>query len=173
MNNKNSHKIINILSYAIPVVVALLLGIRTKIDLGIWTKALPHLNAIINFSTSILLIIGLIAIKNKKIELHRASMLSAFGLGSLFLISYVLYHLTNASTKFGGEGIISFVYYFLLISHIVLAAVVVRFVLMALFYALTQQIELHKKTVKYAFPIWLYVSTTGVLVYLMISPYYT
>ena len=96
----------------------------------------------------------------------------AFALGSVFLVSYVLYHLTNESTPFGGEGWIRPVYYFLLISHIVLSVVVVWFVLRAVYFALSGQILKHKQTVKYAFPIWLYVSTTGVIVYLMIKPYY-
>jgi putative membrane protein len=93
-------------------------------------------------------------------------------LGSLFLVSYVLYHVSNESTSFGGEGWIRPVYYFLLISHILLSVVVVWFVLRAVYYAFSNQIDLHKKTVKWAFPIWLYVSVSGVIVYLLISPYY-
>ncbi len=99
-------------------------------------------------------------------------MLAAFTLGALFLVCYILYHISNASTPFGGEGFIRPVYYFLLITHIGLSIVVVRFVLQAVYYALTNQLARHRKVVKYAFPIWLYVSVTGVIVYLMISPYY-
>ena len=106
------------------------------------------------------------------IKYHRISMMSAFVLGSLFLVSYVIYHSMADSTTFGGEGWIRPVYYFLLLSHILLAIVVVPFVLFAFYFALTDKIEKHKKIVKYTFPIWLYVSVTGVLVYLMISPYY-
>ncbi|MDJ1492507.1 DUF420 domain-containing protein [Cytophagaceae bacterium DM2B3-1] len=170
---KSYQKLINILSIAIPVAVAILLGIRQRIDLGLWTKALPHINGVINSVTSIALIIGFIAIKQKNIGLHRIIMLIAFVLGSVFLVSYVLYHVSNASTPFGGEGWIRSVYFFLLISHIVLSIVVVRFVLLAVYYALSNQIERHKKIVKWAYPIWLYVSVTGVIVYLMISPYYS
>ena len=171
-NNNLSYKVINILSYAIPIVVAILLGIRQKADLGNWTHILPHVNAVINFLTALMLLIGVWAVKNKKIEFHKKCMLTAFVLGSCFLVFYIIYHLSNASTSFGGVGFISFVYYFLLISHIILAAVVVKFVLMAVYYGLQNNIEAHKKTVRYAFPIWLYVSITGVIVYLMISPYY-
>ena len=171
-NNNLSYKVINILSYAIPIVVAILLGIRQKADLGTWTKILPHVNAVINFLTALMLLIGVWAVKNKKIEFHKKCMLTAFVLGSCFLVLYILYHLSNASTSFGGVGFISFVYYFLLITHIILAAVVVKFVLFAVYYGLQNNIEAHRKTVRYAFPIWLYVSVTGVIVYLMISPYY-
>ena len=171
-NNRTNFKIINVVSYAIPLAVALLLGIRTKVDLGDWTHTLPHFNALINFLTAVLLVIGVIAIKNGKQKLHKYFMLSAFLLGSLFLVTYILYHITHTSTSFGGSGMIAYVYYFLLITHIILAAVVVRFVLMAVYYALQSNFEMHKKTVKFAFPIWLYVSITGVVVYVMISPYY-
>ncbi|UFH55562.1 DUF420 domain-containing protein [Spirosoma sp. KNUC1025] len=167
-----ANRIINILALAIPVAVAVLLGIRQKVDLGSWTTYLPHLNGIINSLTSVLLLMGLYFIRQRNVEAHKRTMLTAFALGSLFLVSYVLYHLTNESTAFGGQGWIRPVYYFLLVSHIVLSVVVVWFVLKAVYYALSGQIARHKQTVKYAFPIWLYVSITGVIVYLMIKPYY-
>ncbi len=166
------NRLINILAIAIPVAVAVLLGLRQKVDLGGWTKWLPHFNGVINTLTALLLISGRYFIAQKNIRAHRQSMTAAFMLGSLFLVSYVLYHLTNESTPFGGEGAIRPVYYFLLISHIVLSVVVVWFVLKAVYFAYSNQIALHKKVVKWAFPIWLYVSITGVIVYLLISPYY-
>lgn len=166
------NRLINILAIAIPVAVAVLLGLRQKVDLGGWTKLLPHINGVINTLTALLLIGGRYFIAQKNIRAHRQSMTAAFMLGSLFLVSYVLYHLTNESTPFGGEGAIRPVYYFLLISHIVLSVVVVWFVLKAVYFAYSNQIALHKKVVKWAFPIWLYVSITGVIVYLLISPYY-
>lgn len=172
-NSKNNNRlIINILSIAIPVVVALLLGIRTKIDLGSWTKILPHAIGIINSLTSLVLVAGLIFIKQKKIELHRFAMLIAVALGTLFLVCYVTYHISNPSTEFDGTGIIRPIYYFLLITHIVLSIGVVRLVLLALHYAIISDFHNHKRIVKFAYPIWLYVSTTGVIVYLLISPYY-
>lgn len=169
---QKANRLINILAIAIPVAVAILLGIRQKVDLGNWTTYLPHINGIINSATSILLLLGYYFIRQQNIVAHKRTMLTAFVLGSLFLVSYVLYHLTNESTPFGGEGWIRPVYYFLLISHIVLSVVVVWFVLRAVYYAISGQIARHKQTVKYAFPIWLYVSITGVIVYLMIKPYY-
>lgn len=167
------NRLINVLAIAIPVVVAVLLGIREKVDLGSWTKVLPHVNGVINSITSVLLVAGLIFIRNKNINAHRRAMTAAFVFGSLFLVFYVLYHLSNDSTAFGGVGAIRYIYYFLLISHIVLSIVVVWFVLRAVYFAYSNQIDLHKKTVKWAYPIWLYVSVTGVIVYLLISPYYS
>jgi putative membrane protein len=167
------NRLINVLAIVIPVVVAVLLGIRQKVDLGSWTKVLPHLNGIINSITSLLLVVGLVFIRKKNIAGHRRAMTAAFVFGSLFLVFYVLYHLSNDSTAFGGVGAIRYVYYFLLISHIVLSIVVVWFVLRAIYFAFSNQIELHKRTVKWAYPIWLYVSVTGVIVYLLISPYYS
>jgi len=170
--SRKYERLINVLAFVIPVVVAILLGLRQKVDLGSWTKILPHVNAVINSITAILLIVGFVLIKNKNIIAHRRAMTAAFVLGSLFLVGYVLYHLSNESTPFGGEGLIRPVYYFLLISHIVLSIVVVWFVLRAIYFAYSNQIAEHKKVVKWAFPIWLYVSITGVIVYLLISPYY-
>ena len=169
---KRDQRIINVVSFAIPAAVAVLLGIRTKVDLGAWTKVLPHVIGALNTATSLLLLLGLYFIKRKNVSAHRTTMLGAFGLGALFLVCYILYHVSNPSTPFGGQGPIRQVYYFLLVSHILLSIVVVRFVLLAVYYALTDQIARHRKVVKYAYPTWLYVSVTGVLVYLLIRPYY-
>jgi len=168
-----NEKTINIVAVAIPVAVALLLGIRTKLDLGAWTNLLPHINAVINSLTSLFLVIGFGAIRRKNISLHRTCMLICVGLGLVFLVAYILYHLTHSSTHYEGASPLNYLYYFLLITHIILAAVVVYFVLKALYYAFNSDFERHKKVVKWAYPIWLYVSVSGVLVYLMISPYYT
>lgn len=173
IREQKANRIINVLSIAIPVAVAVLLGVRQKVDLGSWTTYLPHINAVINSATSLLLLLGLYFIRRRNVVAHKRTMLTAFTLGSAFLVSYVLYHLTNESTPFGGQGWVRPVYYFLLVSHIVLSIVVVWFVLRAVYFALTNQIAKHKQTVKWAYPIWLYVSTTGVIVYLLIEPYYT
>lgn len=170
--NKKYSRLINILAVVIPVVVAVLLGIRQKVDLGSWTTFLPHINAVINSATAVLLVLGLYFIKHKNRAAHRVTMLTAFTFGFLFLVSYVLYHLSNESTPFGGQGLIRPFYYFLLISHIGLSIVVVWFVLRAVYFALSGQIAKHKAVVKWAYPIWLYVSITGVVVYTMIAPYY-
>ena len=178
MGNANINKVlndksINIVAIAIPVAVAVLLGVRVKVNLGEWTGYLPHINAVFNSLTALFLLIGLGAIKKGNIPVHRACMLICVGLGTLFLICYILYHFSHASTAFGGTGAVVYVYYTLLLTHIILAAVVVYFVLKALYYALNGNFDMHKKTVKWGYPIWLYVSVSGVLVYLMISPYYS
>ncbi len=169
---KKNDQLINVLSVAIPVAVAVLIGIQTKIYLGQWTKVLPHVIGLLNSTTALSLVIGLIGVKSGNIGLHRKAMGAAFLQGSLFLVLYILYHISNPSTPFGGEGWIRPVYYFLLISHIVLSIGVVRLVLKAIYYAVTDNIPAHKAIVKWAYPIWLYVSVSGVIVYLMISPYY-
>ena len=172
VQEQKANRVINILSLAIPIAVAVLLSIRQKVDLGNWTTYLPHINGVLNGVTSGLLLLGLFFIRQKNIVAHRQTMLTAFALGSIFLVSYVLYHFSNESTPFGGQGWVRPVYYFLLVSHIVLSVVVVWFVLRAVYFALSGQIARHKKIVKWTFPIWFYVSTTGVIVYLMIKPYY-
>lgn len=171
-NYKAIDRLINILSVVIPLVVALLLGIRTKLDLGTWTANLPHAIGAINTATSVALIAGWITLKAKNIQLHRWLMTTAFCLGGVFLVCYVTYHLSNPSTTYGGEGVWRSVYYFVLISHILLSLVVLPLVLRAFLFGLTEQFDRHRRISKLAFPIWLYVSVTGVIVYLMISPYY-
>lgn len=170
--NTKNERLVNVLSIAIPVAVAILIGIRTKIDLGSWTKILPHVIGLLNTTTSLTLIAGFVFIKNKNISIHRRMMSLSFIQGSLFLVLYILYHISNASTSYGGDGILRPIYYVLLVSHISLSIGVVWFVLRAVYYALSGQIAEHKKIVKWTFPLWLYVSVTGVIVYLMISPYY-
>lgn len=172
VKGKNANRLINIISALIPIVVAIMLSIRQKINLGEWTTFLPHINGLLNTITSLLLLLGFYFIRQKNVIAHRRTMLTAFALGSFFLVNYVLYHLSNESTPFGGQGWVRLVYYFLLISHIFLSVVVLWFVLRAVYFAITKQYAAHKRIVRWAFPIWLYVSTTGVIVYLMISPYY-
>lgn len=163
-----------IIAIAVPVVVAVLLFMPSKIDVASdWVYFLPHLNAVINTAASIALIMGLVFIKQNNIALHKASMTAAFGLGAIFLVSYVIYHATAESTTFGGEGTIRSIYYFILITHIILAAVALFPILLAYYYGYTDQRAKHRKIVKFAYPIWLYVTITGVVVYLMVSPYYT
>lgn len=167
-----NRKSVNILAIAIPIAVALLIGIRTKIPLGEWTSFLPHVIGLLNSTTSLLLIGALLAIRQKKISLHQTLMTTAFVLGGIFLVTYIIYHISNPSTPYGGVGAIRYVYYFFLITHIALSVGVVYFVLMAMHYSVTKNFVQHKKIVKIAYPLWLYVSVSGVIVYLMISPYY-
>lgn len=162
-----------IISVLIPVAVAVLLFMPSKVNIGAeWVYFLPHLNAVMNSAASLALILGLIFVKKKMYSYHGATMSVAFGLGAIFLVSYVIYHGAAESTSFGGEGWVRPVYYFLLITHIILAAVALFPILFAYYYGYTNQREKHRKVVKFAYPIWLYVSVTGVIVYLMISPYY-
>jgi putative membrane protein len=165
--------IIGILSVAIPVVVAILLFIPQTGKLGdMDVSFLPHLNAVLNSATALSLISGYCFIKKGKRRYHTTAMITAFALSSIFLIAYVVYHYQAPATKFGGEGFIRGIYFFILITHIILAAVVVPFVLLSIYFAASKQYIKHKKIVKWTFPIWLYVAVTGVVVYLMISPYY-
>ncbi|SIO16966.1 DUF420 domain-containing protein [Algoriphagus halophilus] len=161
------------ISIVIPLAVAVLLFMPAKVDVGSeWVYFLPHLNAVINSAASIALVFGLIFIKQKNIAYHKASMSIAFILGAIFLVSYVVYHGAAESTSFGGEGWIRPVYYTLLLTHIAFAAIALFPILFAYYYGLTDQREKHRKLVKFAYPIWLYVTITGVIVYFMISPYY-
>lgn len=172
LEKKKSMLWIKIFSVAIPVAVAVLLGLPTKLNLGDWVYVLPDVIGVLNTLTSVALIAAFVAVKKNNIDLHKKFNGLAFLLGAIFLVCYVLYHASAESTPFGGEGPIRYIYYFLLISHIVLSIGVVPIVLLAFYYALNGMIPEHKKIVKYTFPIWLYVSVTGVAVYLMISPYY-
>lgn len=165
---KRSKVFINTISIIVPLVVAVLLGIQNKIELGSWTRSLPHIIGAINSLTTFTLILGLVFIKSKKIEAHRRMMTISVALGAIFLVCYVIYHLTNPSKPFQGEGFIRYVYYFTLVSHVGLSLVVLPLVLRALFYALTGQFENHRRIVRFAYPIWLYVSITGVIVYLFV-----
>lgn len=162
-----------VISIVIPVLVGYLIYQPISISSeGSWVFLLPHINAGINALTSIILLMGLYFIKQKKIERHRACMLTSFFLGCLFLVGYVIYHSTVPSTSFGGQGLVRTIYYFLLITHILLAIAVVPLVLLALFHALKENVSRHKRIARIAYPIWLYVSVSGVVVYLLISPYY-
>lgn len=135
-------------------------------------KILPTLNAIFNSFTFVFLLAALFAILKKNVNLHRGFIFAAFTTTLLFCVSYLTYHYIAPPTSYGGEGIIKYVYFFILITHIVLAAVIVPLALFSLVYGLTNQLTRHRKIVRWTMPIWLYVSLTGVIVYLMISPYY-
>jgi putative membrane protein len=158
-----------ILSIAIPLVVAVLFRVKIDMQLPVF---LPPIYATLNAFTAVLLLVAFWAIKNKKIALHEKLMKTAIAFSVLFLVLYVAYHMTSDSTKFGGEGTIKTVYFIILITHIILSVVVIPFVLITYVRAITNQVELHKKIARFTFPLWLYVAVTGVIVYVMISPYY-
>lgn len=138
-----------------------------------WVQFLPTLNASINALCTILLLISFYCIKRKQIKTHKRLNITAFLLSCLFLVSYLIFHSTGHETKFGGSGAIRYVYFFILITHIILAAIVLPLILFSFYRGMKMQVEKHRKLVRWSFPIWLYVTISGVLVYLMISPYYS
>ena len=169
-DDKKYNKLIVILSVAIPLVVAALFGI--KIPNVEPLTFLPPIYASINALTAFILVAAFWAITNKKIKLHQRLMQSAIILSVMFLAMYVAYHMTSDSTKYGGDGFMKYLYYVILITHIILSVVVIPFVLITYVRAITQNFEKHKKIARITFPLWLYVTISGVLVYIMISPYY-
>ena len=177
-DDKKVLRMIYALSVFVPVAVAFLMVLPAewKQGLGISensaVSSFPFLHAVLNGSTFVCLVAAGIAIKNKKITVHKTFMLTAFVLSSLFLISYIIYHLTHPSAKFGGEGAVRYVYFFILLSHILLSVPVIPLALLSIYRGWTNDIEKHKRIVKFAFPIWLYVALTGVMVYVFMQPYY-
>ena len=169
LNDKKYNKLIVVLSIVIPIAVAALFGIKIDVELPVF---LPPIYAVVNAVTAFILVLAFMAIKKKKIKLHERLMKFAIVLSVLFLLLYIAYHMTSDSTRFGGEGFEKHLYYFILITHILLSIIVIPFVLITYVRAITNNIEKHKKIAKITFPLWLYVAETGVIVFLMISPYY-
>lgn len=167
---KKYKKLITVVSIVIPIAVAALFGI--KIPNVEPLSFLPPIYASINGFTAVLLVASVVAIKNGKRKLHEQLNTTAIVCSALFLVMYVAYHMTSDSTKFGGEGIIKYVYFFILITHILLSIIIIPFVLITFVRARLGNFPEHKKIAKITFPLWLYVAVTGVVVYLMISPYY-
>ncbi|MEE4000153.1 DUF420 domain-containing protein [Tenacibaculum sp. FZY0031] len=167
---KKYKKFITVISIVIPIAVAALFGI--KIPNVEPLSFLPPIYASINGFTAVLLVASVVAIKNGKRKLHEQLNTTAIVCSALFLVMYVAYHMTSDSTKFGGEGIIKYVYFFILITHILLSIIIIPFVLITFMRARLGNFPEHKKIAKITFPLWLYVAVTGVVVYLMISPYY-
>ena len=170
MTKKNKYGIwIKIISVVIPLVVAILFRVKIDYDLPIF---LPPIYATINAITALLLVFALIAIKRKKVALHQRLMQSCIVLSLLFLVMYIAYHMTTDPTPFLGEGSVKTLYFFILISHIVLSVALIPLVLISYVRAFQKEFPEHKKISKITFPIWLYVAVTGVIVYIMIAPYY-
>jgi|TARA_B110000967_G_scaffold209265_1_gene264649 putative membrane protein len=178
MNNlaqeKKYKRIITALSIIIPLAVAALFGVNLK-QLGFDVEPLmflPPIYASINGLTAVVLVAALIAIKNGNKKLHEQLNTFAIVCSLIFLVMYIAYHMTSNSTTFGGEGVIKYVYYFILITHIILSIIVIPLVLLTYMKAKLTDFTAHKKIARKTFPIWLYVAVTGVIVYFMISPYY-
>lgn len=186
-NDSQAKIIIWIVSIIVFTSVAFLAKFKLNIDLGFNVHVFAKFNAIINSVVAILLLAGLVSVKQKNYVLHKKIMLSAITLSVLFLVSYICHHLLAGDTRFGDidhDGILSeseksaagtlrIIYYVILITHIPLAAVILPFILFTAYRALIGEYEKHKKLVRITWPVWFYVAITGVVVYLMISPYYT
>jgi putative membrane protein len=170
LKEKKFNRIINLVSIVIPLVVAILFGVKLPNvePLGF----LPPIYASVNGLTAILLVVAVIAVKNGKLVLHQKLMTSCILLSVTFLVMYVAYHMTSDSTSFGGEGMVRYVYFFILITHIILSIIIIPLVLRTYAKAYLKNYVAHRKLAKITFPLWLYVAVTGVVVYLMISPYY-
>ena len=171
---RKSGKIILFLSIVIPLAVATLFAVRLK-DFGIQVKPLtflPPIYAMINAVTAIVLVLGVREIKKGNRKRHKTFMTLAISLSVIFLVMYIAYHMTTEATSFGGEGFIRIIYFFILISHILLSIAIIPLVLITYVRALAETFDRHRKIARITFPLWLYVAVSGVVVYLMISPYY-
>lgn len=171
---KKYNKWIIALSVLIPVAVAILFRVKLS-DFGIKVEPLtflPPIYAAINGITAVLLVLAVKAIKNGNRALHERLVKTAITCSVLFLVMYVAYHMTSDSTPYGGEGTMRYIYFFILLTHILLSIVVIPFVLITYVRGLSGNFAKHRKIAKITFPLWLYVAVTGVIVYLMISPYY-
>ena len=186
-NDKKAKLFIYTVSFVVFAAVVFLSKYKLKVDLGFDVHAFAKINAVINSVVAILLLAGLFTVKQKNYELHKKIMLSAILLSVLFLLSYIAHHLLAGDTKYGDlnhDGILSIdekmlagnlrmIYYFILITHIPLAAIILPFILFTAYRALTGEYDKHKKLVRITWPVWFYVAVSGVIVYLMINPYYS
>lgn len=171
MKSETSYnKLITFISILLPLAVAALFGVRLPNVEPL--SFLPPIYASINGLTAVLLIIAVLAIKKGNRVLHEQLMKTNLVLSILFLLMYIAYHMTSDPTPFGGEGGIKILYYFILISHIVLSIAIIPLVLITYVRTLSNQFDKHRKIARITFPLWLYVAVSGVVVYLMISPYY-
>ena len=171
-NDKQARLLIITVSVVVFLAVALLSKFKLTLHLGFDVHVFALFNAVVNSMVTLLLVWAMVAIKNKSYLLHKRLMLGAMALSILFLVSYIAHHLLAGETRYGGTGTMKTVYYFILATHIPLAAIILPFILFTAYRALTGEYPQHKKLAKYTWPLWLYVSITGVLVYLFISPYY-
>lgn len=169
IDSKKYNKWIVILSIVIPLAVAALFGVKLDIELPVF---LPPIYATINAITALVLVLAFLAITNGKRVLHERLMKFAIVLSVCFLLMYVLYHMTSDSTQYGGEGFMKIVYFIILIAHILMSIIIIPFVLITYVRAITSDFERHKKIARITFPLWLFVAISGVVVYIMISPYY-
>ena len=176
--NQKAKKVIGLLTAVVMGLVFLMysgFGVKEWFDAsfpGFDKSRLPFLNALFNSLVFICLLSAFRAIKNKNIQVHRRFIYVACTLSTLFLLNYVFYHMISETTKYGGDGFMRGLYFIILVTHVFLAAVSFPFIVYTAFLGQTMQVESHRKLARYVFPVWLYVASTGVIVYLMISPYY-
>jgi putative membrane protein len=168
--NKKYKILIWILSILIPVIVAVLFNVKIP---GVERMGfLPPIYATINGFTALILVMAVLQIKKGNQKSHERLMKIAILFSVLFLLMYIVYHMTSEATPYGGEGNLRYIYFFILISHILLSIAIIPLVLITYYRAITNQFEKHRKIARFTFPLWLYVAISGVIIYLMISPYY-
>ncbi|WP_417885189.1 DUF420 domain-containing protein [Zunongwangia sp.] len=171
ITDKVAVPIIVVISILVPIVVLVLMNLPERYNiLGIQAGAYPLFHAVLNGSTAILLAIGYYFMRIKDYKKHRNVMITAFILSAVFLVSYVLSKISNEPAHYGGD--FKYVYYFILITHIVLSAIILPLVLFTMYRGLSAEYTKHAKIARWTFPIWSYVAVTGVLVYLFMYPYY-
>lgn len=165
--------IIIALSILVPIIVLVLMNLPQRYNIfETQSGTFPFFHAVLNGSTAMLLTVGYFLMTVKEYKMHRNVMISAFALSAIFLVSYVISKISNDPVPYGGEGILRYVYFFILITHIVLSTIIVPLVLFTMYRGLSGQYEKHAKIARWTFPIWLYVAVTGVLVYVFMWPYY-
>jgi putative membrane protein len=171
-NDRMARILIILVSVVIFAAIALLGRVQVPVGGDFDVHVFAKINAVINSMVSLLLVAGMIAVRRRAYRLHKRLMLSAMVMSVLFLVSYICHHLLAGDTKFGGEGSIRYAYFFILVTHIILAAIILPFILFTTYRAMIAEWPQHRRLARITWPIWLYVSVTGVIVYLMISPYY-
>jgi putative membrane protein len=172
-NDRRARTLIYLVSVVVFMAVVMLGRVKWNVDLGFDAHVFAVVNAVINTIVAVLLLAGLILAKRGNYDMHKRVMLTAMVLSLLFLVSYILHHLFAGETRFGGTGAIRYIYYIVLATHIILAAIILPFILFTAYRALIGENEAHRKLAKLTWPIWFYVAVTGPVVYLLISPYYT
>lgn len=161
------------ISIVVPALVVVLMYLPERYNFtGVEMGTFPFFHAVLNFCTALILMAGYTSLRLKQIKWHRNLMISAFLLSAVFLVSYVISKISNDPVPYGGEGILRPIYFFILITHILLSAIIVPLVLFTMYRGLTGEVEKHRKIARFTFPIWMYVAITGVLVYVFMAPYY-
>lgn len=172
-NDRRARTSIFLVSAVVFIAVVVLGRVKLNVDLGFDAHVFAALNAVINAIVAVLLVAGIVTAKQRNYATHKKVMLTAMVLSLVFLVSYILHHLLAGETSFGGTGVVRTVYYIILTTHIILAAVILPFILFTAYRALIGENEKHRKLAKLTWPIWFYVAVTGPVVYLLISPYYS